>query len=301
MSIGMMDFRKLSAFCKVYEKRSFSRAGEELFLSQPTISAHILGLEEELGVRLFDRLGRTVLPTPPAELLYKAASEVFRRLEHVRSEIEMLQDTVSGTLLIGASTIPGHWIVPDMLAEFGAQNPQVTFSLSISGSAEIMLGVHEGAYELGFVGAEPERPGFEYDAILEDEIIAVVSPKVRARLIDPDKPISQWPWIMREPNCGTRLAFERALDRGKRRVADFRTVAHVESTHAVLAAVRAGLGVGVISRIAVKDELESEDLVQVDLGIPPIMRSIYMIRKKGRELFPATTSFIRFVQSPTSS
>jgi DNA-binding transcriptional LysR family regulator len=292
-----MDFRKLSAFCKVYEQRSFSRAGEELFLSQPTVSAHIIGLEEELGVRLFDRLGRSVLPTGPAEVLYKTASEIFRKLEMARSEIELMQDRVSGTLDLGASTIPGHWILPPLLAEFAEIHPAVRFSLNIAGTAEIIEAVESGSAEIGMVGAQPDRPGFEVEPVANDVVVAVVLASARQRLLDGETEMDRWPWIMREPYCGTRLAFERALARGKRRVADFHTVANVTSTHAVVACTRAGLGVGVVSRLAVERFLESGEMQEVDLGLSPLVRTLYLIRKKGRTLFPATETFMRFVLS----
>ena len=118
-----MDFRRLEAFSKVYELKSFSKAGTELFLSQPTISAHVSALEKDLGVQLFDRLGRVIMPTPAGEVLYRYAIDAFSCLEKARVEIELLQDRVAGELFVGCSTIPGHFLLPHLIARFSMQYP----------------------------------------------------------------------------------------------------------------------------------------------------------------------------------
>lgn len=290
-----MDFRKLSAFCKVYEHRSFSRAGEALYLSQPTISAHVHSLEEELGVSLFDRLGRTVLPTGPAEVLYRAASEVFRRLEVARGEIDLIQEKVSGTVAIGASTIPAHWLLPDLLAGFSQTHPEVRFSLSVSGSGRILRELESGTLEIGMVGAAPRDEGLTAVPLVRDEIVAVVRRDARDRLVG-QEPMERWPWIMREPGCGTRQALELGFSEAGRSLASLGGRVLVESTHAVIASVRAGLGVGAVSRLAVERELAEGDFVAVDLGLAPIRRSIHLVHKTGRTLLPATVALAAYVE-----
>ncbi|MBU1612213.1 MAG: LysR family transcriptional regulator [Proteobacteria bacterium] len=290
-----MDFRKLQAFCKVYELRSFSKAGQALFLSQPTISAHIQGLEQDLGAQLFDRLGRSVMPTGPAHVLYPAAIDVFRRLDLATGEIDLIQKRVSGDIAIGGSTIPAHWILPGLLADFCVLYPEVTYSMSVGGTSEIIDRVASGELEVGMVGADPKRDGMEAVPVMDDEIIAVARPSALQRIGIGSEPLEQWAWILRESNCGTRLALEQALGQAGTRVTNLRVALRVESTHAVLACAKAGLGVGVTSRLAAEPEIETGELVRVDLGLPPIKRFIYLIHLQGRSLFPAARAFIEVV------
>ncbi len=291
-----MDFRKLQAFCKVYENRSFSRAGQELYLSQPTISAHVMGLESDLGVNLFDRLGRTIMPTGAAEVLYKAASDVFRRLDLARSEIELIQNRVSGEIIIGGSTIPAHWILPEIFSSFSQRYPEVTFALSVEGTSRIIDKVISGELEIGMVGAHPEHVGMVVTPVLEDEIVAVAHPDMMSRFQVHSNPIQEWPWVMRERNCGTRLAFEKALSQAGKNINSLCLAVRVQSTQAVLAYAKAGLGVGAISLLAAKAEIESGELLAIDLGLPPIKRFIYLIHLQERTLFPATRTFLHYAQ-----
>ena len=154
-----MDIRRLQAFSKVYELRSFSRAGEELMLSQPTISAHVLALEEELGAQLFDRLGRSVLPTQAGEVLFRYAQSVFTELEHARSDILALSRRVAGELVIGGSTIPAHYILPRLLARYLATYPEVHLELQSGDTQEVTAMVLEGLIHIGVVGRGHEPSG----------------------------------------------------------------------------------------------------------------------------------------------
>ncbi len=291
-----MDFRKLQAFCKVYENRSFSRAGQELYLSQPTISAHVMGLEDDLGVTLFDRLGRTIMPTGPAEVLYRAAMDVFDRLELVRSEIEFIQDRVAGEIIIGGSTIPAHWILPRILSGFSKRYPDVTFALSVDGTSRIIDKVISGELIMGMVGAHPDHAGMVVIPVLEDEIVAVAHPDALSRFQVHSEPLEKWPWVMRERNCGTRLAFEKALSQAGKNINSLSLAVRVQSTQAVLACAKAGLGVGITSLLAAKTEIQAGELQAIDLGLPPIKRFIYLIHLKERTLFPATRTFLLYAQ-----
>lgn len=293
--IEIMDFRKLQAFCKVFEHRSFSKAGQELYLSQPTISAHVQGLEEELGVQLFDRLGRSVVPTGPADVLYRASVDVFRKLDAARSEIDLIQDLVAGDVSIGASTIPAHWVLPKLLSSFAEQYTEVSYRISVHGTADIITKVSTGEYDLGMVGAEPRRPGLVAQPILQDEIVAVASPKILESLRPAEQPIEEWPWIVREQSSGSLRTFEQALEASGKRLGRLRVKARVESTLGVLSCALSGLGVGVLSRIAAEADLEAGRLVAVDTGLPPIRRWLYLTHLKGRTLLPASRAFMQFV------
>lgn len=296
-----MDFRKLQAFCKVYEHLSFSKAGKELFLSQPTISAHVQGLEDELGVQLFDRLGRSVLPTGPAGVLYQAGVDVFRRLDLAKSEIDQIQNRIAGDINIGASTIPAHWVLPHLFVEFSNLYPAVSFGLRVKGTEAIIDKIASGQLDIGMVGAPTDRPGIVSIPVLEDEIVAVAQPGMAQRLIQTDLALEHWPWILRERNSGTRRVFEEALEKGGKRIGRSHPVVRLESTQGVLAFAVAGLGVGVLSRLAAGPDIKNGKLTVLDLGIPPITRHLYLMHLEGRSLLPAVQTFIKYASDHAES
>ncbi len=252
----MLDFRRLEAFCKVYELRSFSRAGADLFLSQPTISAHVLALEKELGVRLLDRMGRQVLPTPAGEVLYRRASEAFASLAAAEAEIGQLRDEVSGDLVVGGSTIPAHHVLPEIIAGFVRTYPAVRVHLRVGDTADIVQRVSDGELMLGLVGAVEPHPDLVFEPLVDDELVVVATPELAGgrRQVQVEE-LAQWPWIMREAGSGTRRTFAEALASAGMDVRRLPVALVVDSTQAVVQYVRAGLGVSATSRLAVAESI----------------------------------------------
>jgi len=290
-----MDVRRLQAFAKVYDLRSFSRAGEGLLLSQPTISAHILALEEELGTQLFDRLGRTVLPTQAGEVLYRYCTTIFSQLDHAKADILALSKRVSGDLVIGGSTIPAQYIIPKLLARFLTLYPEVRIDLKGGDTAEITNLVLEGQAHVGIVGAPASQPELISRPILEDSLVLVAPRAMReVSLADADwrGRLVSLPWVMRETGSGTRLALERALTKADIDVRDIRVVLQVHSSLAVLECVEAGLGVSVVSRMAASSYLDRGVLCQLETPECVMRRSFYAVHHGRRYMFPALRFFL---------
>ncbi len=297
-----MDFRKLEAFCKVYELKSFSKAGLELQLSQPTISAHVANLEEELGVPLFDRLGRTVLPTQAGEVLYRGAKQVFQQVGRINSEIGLLRDMVVGDLLLGGSTIPANYILPDLLKSFLALYPSLRVHMTTGDTDAIIRQVGQGRLELGIVGYQPEQQGIAAYPLRRDELVLVVTPGLLNGKPAPTSlaQLKNMPWIMRERGSGTRRALEGVLKSSGISIGELKVALWVESTEAALQCARAGLGVSVVSRLAAEPMLDRGDLVIVN-ALPQVLeRSFYLILRQGRELLPAANLFIEHVRNATA-
>jgi len=139
-----MDIHQFRVFLSVFRNRSFTKASEELHLSQPTVSDHVRSLEDELGCVFFDRLGRTIKPTKEAEVLFIHASEIVERITHLREAVGSMKKEISGELVIGASTIPGTYILPGILASFRKLHHLVSFEIPISDTGGIIekLGIH---------------------------------------------------------------------------------------------------------------------------------------------------------------
>lgn len=292
-----MDIRRLEAFSKVYELGSFSKAGQELYLSQPTISSHISVLEDELGVKLFDRMGRSVLPTQAGELLYRHVVEAFRNLESARAEIQLLLEEVGGELVVGASTIPANCILPGLIGGFLHRYPRIALHIEVHDSARILELVADGGLICGFVGSFQENPDLVYDRIMDDDLVLIAPPS----LIRPEAPsadleqLRAWPWIMRERGSGTRKVLETALQLHGATVDELRTVVVTQSAEAVISCVRSGLGVSVTSRLAAGPALERGEVVAVPLDGLEMSRQFWLVRNVKRSLMPAYRYFVRHI------
>ncbi len=290
-----MDVRRLQAFAKVYDLRSFSRAGEEMMLSQPTISAHVMALEEELDTQLFDRLGRTVLPTQAGNVLYRYCVTIFSQLDHAKADILALSKRVAGDLLIGGSTIPAQYIIPRLVAGFLEKYPEVRIELLGGDTSEIIGQVLDGGIHVGIVGAPALQPELISRSILEDELVLIGAPRfVAAAAGDQDwrARLTALPWVMRESGSGTRLALEQALIRSGLDMRDLRTVLQVHSSVAVLQCVEAGLGVSVVSRMAAATYLERGTVVQLPVDGLTMRREFYVVYHGRRYMFPAQRLFL---------
>ncbi len=296
-----MDVRKLEAFCKVYEFQSFSKAGEELYLSQPTISSHVANLEGELGVKLFDRMGRKVLATEAGHVLYKSAVIVFENLDRAKASIEMLRDKVVGELVVGCSTIPSHNIMPDLLNGFSTKYPQVSFTIHTSDSSEVIKRVVDGEWPVGIVGSKPEDIHLVSELLQEDEIVVVAAtnaswlPQNAAGFTIEE--LAALPWVMRAKGSGTRHAMEDGLNAIGKTLNDLNIRCRVETTCEALAHTVSGVGVSITSRLACDSYLESGAITQ--LKVPQLAgnRGFYLIYHSDRHMFPALKKFVEFTRS----
>lgn len=293
-----MDIRKIEAFSKVYENRSFSRAGKVLYLSQPTISAHVAALEQELEVQLFDRIGRTVVPTKAGDVLYRHARKIFEASELALSEIRRLQDRITGRLDIGGSTIPANYILPPLLARFWREYPEVVMDLRVGDSEEIVGQVRDNSLMLGVVGARYETADLQFVPIVGDSLVFVMTPELRERFrkMATEDILRNVPWVMREDGSGTRMAMSTSLARLGIDMASLRTVIMVRNAGAMARCLSSGMGAAITSRITVEPELQSGTLVTLDLPELRMERSFYVVFNAKRSLFPAALKLVDYLR-----
>lgn len=280
-----MELRYLDIFCRVYEKKSFSRAAESLYLTQPTISAHIKSLEEDLGIRVFDRLGRQVLPTKAGELLYIYARKIEELGKEAREAITLFTGSLKGHLHIGGSTIPGEYLLPEVIGKFRKISPDVYSTLHIGDTKEVSAMLIDGKIEIGIVGAMIDDSRIDNIKYSDDELILIAAPSYKDDHLTDDM-IGSIPFIAREVGSGSWLAIERAfsakgLDAGRLNI-----VAEMGSTEAVKTAVRTGLGLSVVSTLAVKDDLARGSLKRIEIDCLPITRELYIITHKMKAKSP---------------
>ena len=210
-----MDIRRLEVFCKLMETRSFSKTGQELNLTQPTISGHIKTLEQQIGLRLFDRHRRQVQPTSAAEVLFSYAVKILELKEEAGFALERFQGRIGGPLRLGGSTIPGAYVLPGVMGRFRKIYADTYLTLILGDTQEITEQVREGDLELGVVGAKSESENLHFEPIMEDQMILVAPADHHWN--DMDEPVraedlTKEPFIMREKGSGTRRTMLAALE-----------------------------------------------------------------------------------------
>ncbi len=291
----MMDIHHLRVFASVFKQRSFSKAAEELHLTQPTVSDHIKALEEELNCRLFDRLARRILPTDEAGLLIGRTQEIIDKLDGLKDVLGESRKELTGNLVIGASTIPGTYILPGLSAAFREKNTSVLFEVVVSDSKAIIDKVAGDDLLIGIVGAKLESRQVDYKPFLDDELIVVASGSYDARKNISVRDLSGLPVVMREQGSGTRREFERILEKEGIDFQHLNIVGIFGSTDAVKQAVKEGLGISIMSRRSVKDELKYGMLREIKIKDACMKRQFYIITHRKRTLPHLYKTFVEYL------
>jgi len=293
-----MDLWQLYIFTRVVELKSFSKAGESAHLSQPTVSSHMKDLEDHFGCRLIDRLSKEAIPTRAGELLYQYA----RRLVALRDEAETAMTDflgkVQGRLTIGGSTIPAVYMLPKLIGAFTNARPGVTLALIVKDTGQIIEDVLAGTLELGIVGALSSDKKISQKKLIEDEMCLVVPaghPWASVESVTLDM-LFQEPFIVRESGSGTLRSFERHLIENGFCVDELRIAAEMGSTEAVIQGIKNHVGISILSRIAVEEELKSGALCALRIDGVDIRQEFYLTTNTQRTPSPLAGAFIEFVE-----
>ena len=255
-----------------------------LHTSQPTVSEHNHNLESRLDCRLFDRLGRSIMPTLEAQLLYPRALAILEDLRKLEDELNATGKGVAGELIIGASTIPGEYIIPRLAASFKARYPAVSFEIRIGDSAEIVESVTENDLLIGIVGARIPSRKISYQPFIEDELILIAAEGADVPEVVDAAELTDLPFLMREAGSGTRRNIETFLAKKDIDVDHLKVCATLGSSTAIKESVKSGLGVSIISRFAVTDELQSGLVKEIRIKGMTMKRSFFIISAPKRSL-----------------
>ncbi len=294
------DLRQLEIFCKVVDLKSFSKAADAVFLAQASVSERIANLEKAIGTLLLDRMGRQILPTKAGELLYKHAILMLDMKKTARLEMEKFLGLRQGEILLGGSTIPGEYILPQLIGEFYEKYPFISVILTVAGSREIEDMVQNGDLELGVVGSKNFGKDIVSYNIWSDELVLVVNKNhswANKKSITPDDFFSV-PFIIREPGSGTLKIMEAYLKSwGKKGVEDLNVVARLGTSTAIKEGIKANFGVSILSSKAVETEITAGILKTVKIkGMPQMTRSFYLIRDKRRIASPLCQAMLDFLR-----
>jgi DNA-binding transcriptional LysR family regulator len=287
-----LDLALLEVFCTVYAEGSFSKAALKLRLTQPTVSGHVKKLEEAVGARLLDRLPRNVVPTEAGKILYRRGRTILNEKEAAITELGTFLNCVEGSLTVCSSTIPGEYLLPQLIAEFHAKYPGVSVELQISDSKDVCNRVLAGTAELGFVGARFDGVGLEFRQFASDMLGLIVPSndewKDIASITLDD--LAKKPFLSRERGSGTRVTFERAVGR---ELEGFNIIGRFGSSNAVKEGLKAGLGISVLSLLAVGPELRRGELKVVEIeGSGAISREFFMVLNRNLTTSPIANAFM---------
>lgn len=292
-----MDIYQLRVFLSVYRNRSFSAASAELHLTQPSVSIHIKKLEEELGVRVFDRVGRKVIPTREGDLLYDRAEELVLRLQDIKRDLALSGKAVRGNLDIGASAIPGNYVFPLLAADFTKRHPEVLFRVTIDESRKIAERVAAGELLLGAVDAVDCKGSADLVSLhtFLDELVLVAAPGfVGRKEISPLKLFSL-PLLLRDEGSDARSSMEKQHLLHRVSLKALKVKAVLGSVDALREAVKAGLGVTILSRFVVRDDLKAGLVEEIRIKGVRMSRDCHIIGNRKRTLPEHYRAFAQFL------
>lgn len=287
-----MDFKQIEAFVNVVKYKSFSKAADATFFTQPTISAHISNLENELGAQLLDRHGRTVEMTPAGAKFYKYAAEMINTRLAAIDALGADNSDISGILEIQTSSIPGVTFLPGLLAKFRKEHQQIQYYVSLSDTETVIDNLLDRRGEIGFVGDKVSNTAIESKKIATDKAVMIAPTSLNlASTITIDEAV-KLPFIWRETGSATRRTFEDAAIALGYSKQDFEIAAIFNDLDSVIRSVQAGLGVAVISESVAKNLGDKISIVNIE-GFSD-KRDFYIVKLKNSSLSPAAEEFYRF-------
>ncbi len=294
-----MDIHHLRIFTAVYRCKSFTKAARQINISQPTVSEHIKNLENELDCRLFDRIGKSIEATASAKKLFPKALQIIEELSRLKADILGGEDTLKGEIILGASTIPSTYLIPASIKHFQEIYPDIFFQVRIEDSLKINQLIIENELACGIVGAKMAGKALCYEPFFKDQLSLVASPGLIKKKTIKLKELSGLPFVLREKGSGTRKAMEENLQRIGFSLRKKQVAAEFSSTASIKEAAKHGIGVAIISQIAVLDELRNGTLCEISLQKEKLERYFYLAYHKDRTLPSHYLKFCQFLRQQT--
>jgi DNA-binding transcriptional LysR family regulator len=293
-----MNLKKLEAFIMVVEKNSFSEAAAALKSSQPSVSLKIKSVEDELGFELLDRGASGIRPTPAGMLVYTAAKDISNRWRSLEDELGEFKGTLTGTLTIGASTIPGTYLLPGWVKNFRSLFPKVDVKIEIGDSKKILEKLQNHQIDAAIIGMKVESRLLKSNPVAVDSLVLVTPddhPLVQQESAEFSQ-IQQYDFVLREEGSGTRKMMEHYLAEKGLSLEDLTVAVSIGSTESVIAAVEAGLGISFISRLAAMPAQRAGRIKIVDT-FEPYERAFYLVNHIDAENRPMIRQFSEIVDA----
>ncbi|WP_138989410.1 LysR substrate-binding domain-containing protein [Larkinella sp. C7] len=278
----MEDFR-LRVFYSVARHHSFTKASSELFITQPAVTKHVKALEDMLGLRLFDRKGNTIVLTPPGEVLFRYAGQIFDLYQEALFELNTFKNDLKGSLRLGASTTIAQYLISPLLASYYERYPTIQLSLQTGNTEMIEHAVSAKEIDLGIVEGKKHHAGLKYHDFLEDELVAVVHSNSRySRLKEISlEELSAIPMVLRERGSGTLEVLETALQARGIRPSALTVVMHLGSSESIKSFLEHANCLSILSSRAIEKEVKSGVLKIVTIKDFRLPRTFSFVHLQG--------------------
>ena len=288
-----LTLRQLKVFEVVARRLSYRRAAEELFLTQPAVSMQVKSLEKQLGVALFEQLGKRVHLTGAGQEVLAYARTVTQQLDELEAVLNHMKGLSGGRLRISVATTANYFI-PTLLGTFSRRYPDVTVSLDVTNRETLLEQLTENTVDLVIMGQPPAGLDVEAQTFMENPLVIVAPPDhpLARQAKIPLVRLQDEVFLVREPGSGTRIAMERFF---AERDMHLKTGMEVGSNEAIKQSVQAGLGLGLLSRATIEQELALKRLAVLDVAGFPIMRHWYIVHRRGKRLSPTAEAFKEFL------
>ena len=289
-----LNLHQLATFQVVAKHCSYVRAAEELHFSQPAVSAQIRQLEETLGVKLFEQIGRRTHLTQAGVELYHYSQKIFAVIDEALETMEELRGPDHGRLRVGADTTVGTYVIPGLLGKFHQSYPEVEISLDVVNRAALVERIMSNEIDIAIVGRVPDDIPVVIEPFAPNELVLVASPyhRLAGRANVPLSELAKEHFLMREVGSGTRAALELILQEAE---VPLHVSMHMGNNSAIKQGVAAGLGIALISRVALNMELETNRLVILDVEGFPIMRQWRIVHLKDKHFSATALAFKSFL------
>lgn len=298
-----MNLKQLEAFVQVAEKKNFSRAAKAMFLTQPTVSAHISGLEKELNTRLLIRNTKDVELSEEGERLYEYAKQITLLTEQIVQEFGSEPDVEEqSTVTIAASTVPAQYLLPEILAKFRQKYPKEQFQILESDSAGVVEQVAARTVDIGLTGTELSKKHCEFLPFYEDDLIVITpnTEQFRRRKQSSEDTVLEWlrsePLIMREEGSGTRKETMKILQQLGLPIEGLNVIASVENPETIKRSVSSGMGISVLSALSARDAVSNGSVLGFSLGEMQGKRQIYVVYNKNFRLSPGAECVLKTIK-----
>lgn len=280
--MAQLENFRLKVFRTVAEQLNFRKAAEQLFLTQPAVTQQIRALEDDLGIRLFDRAANRVSLTAQGSVLFGYAKKLAVLASEAEQELGAEDGRVCGEFSLGASTTIAQYVLPRLLGAFLHEHPRVRFSLHSGNTSEVVELLLEDKLSVGLIEGPARERGIRTEDFMEDELVLITPAGFALDRLSHDQLVTA-NLLMREHGSGSRRVVETALEKAGFRLKSFPHVMNLDSTEAIKSAVEAGLGIGFVSRWALSKELELGVLKVAEVTGLRITRHFSLISRTGPE------------------
>jgi DNA-binding transcriptional LysR family regulator len=290
-----MADRRLQVFYTVAKQLSFTKAAEQLFMTQPAVTFQIKQLEEHFNTRLFERSHGRIALTPAGDLVLGYAERILGLSEEMETRVRDLTGAVSGELLLGASTTIAEYMLPNILGEFKTTHPEVQAHMMVGNSETIVNRVADHTIDLGLIESPSYLPSLQNEVCCDDELVVICAPEhplaTRASVRAQD--LASVAWVRREPGSGTREFTDNYIRECGLAPEDLEVIMELGSPEAMKGAVETGSAIAVVSRATIAKELKLGSLVAIPLA-PRLIRTLSLVHPKEKFRSRLLTTFVDF-------